>query len=88
MLATMLEQGWLPEGEPAGAFDAYANARPFYLRTALFHLALHAPDRLAAWLAQGWIRERCRMAKDRDSFRLIERLRGRTGPSRRRSQGA
>lgn len=83
VLATMLEQGWLPAGDPTGGFDAYDNARPFYLRTALFHLALHAPDRLAAWLAQGWIRERCRMAKDRDSFRLIERLRGGTGPSRR-----
>lgn len=76
VLATMLDSMWLPEGEPTGAFDAYANARPFHLRTALFHLALHAPDRLGAWLAQDWIRERCRMAKDRDTFRLIQKLRG------------
>lgn len=82
VLATMLDTMWLPEGEPNGAFDAYANARPFYLRAALFHLALHAPDRLGAWLAQGWIRERCRMAKDRDTFRLIEKLHGGAGPSR------
>lgn len=82
VLATMLEKTWLPEGDPIGAFDAYANARPFYLRTALFHLALHAPERLEAWLALGWIRERCRMAKDRDTFRLIEQLRGKRGPRR------
>lgn len=71
ILATMLEKVWLPD-RAGGSIDAYRNTQPFYLRTALLHLARHAPERLADWLGQAWIRESHDSPKQRETMRLLK----------------
>jgi hypothetical protein len=77
VLATMIEKQWLPNGCETGGFDAYRNSRPFYIRAAVFHLALDAPDRLDSWLAQEWMNRWYSWPKDRETFRLLKTLRAR-----------
>lgn len=79
----MVENPWLPGGISAGGYNAYANSRPFYVRATLFHLALHAPERLGAWLDNGWMGARLDTAWDRETFRLLDRLRAEKPKQRR-----
>lgn len=73
ILATALEKMWLPD-RAGGSIDAYGNTRRFYLRVALFHLALHAPDRLDAWLDLPWL-SAPDGASTRETLRLVKQLR-------------
>jgi len=85
VLATMLETGWLPNSVGSGAYDAYGNSRPFFVRTVALHLALHAPGRLDAFLGRDWIARWCDTSRDRETFRLVKSL---SQPARRRRAGA
>ncbi|WP_412066648.1 hypothetical protein [Rhizobium sp. SYY.PMSO] len=77
VLATMIEQEWLPSGVGTGGYDAYENARAFYYRAAILNRMLHAPDRLDFWLSMPWVLYYSKMAKDRETRQLVERWRKR-----------
>lgn len=70
VLAKVLETGWLPRNH--NTYDGYDNAAPFYLRAAMFHVALHQPDALDVWVDSARLRDISTMAKDRETFRLME----------------
>lgn len=72
VLATVIEKGWLPD-KAGGSMDEYGNARPFYVRAALFHLARHQPEGLNAWLTPQQVSRWGGMAYDRETLRLIEK---------------
>lgn len=72
ILATMLEKTWLPD-KAGGSIHAYRNAQPFYLRTALLHLARHAPERLPDWLGQAWIVGSHGSPEQRETMRLMKK---------------
>lgn len=72
VLDTVIETGWLPDKD-RNSSDEYPNARPFYVRAALLHLARHKPDLLAAWLAPEAVARWSDMAYDRETFRLLKR---------------
>jgi hypothetical protein len=74
VMRTMVDEGWLPTGVGEGAYDAYDNSRPYFFRAAAFHIALHHPDALDSYIGKPWIRKWLSMAADRETFRLIEKL--------------
>ncbi|GGF59487.1 hypothetical protein GCM10007301_19040 [Azorhizobium oxalatiphilum] len=74
VMATMLEQGWLPNGEGAGAYDAYGNSRRFLVRTVAMHLALHAPEKLDAFWGRDWVGFWCDTSLDRETERMLKAL--------------
>lgn len=76
VLATVIEKGWLPE-KTGGSIDEYGNARPFYVRAALFHLARHQPEGLKTWLSPQQVSRWDGMAYDRETLRLIKKYRPR-----------
>lgn len=73
VLAKVLETGWLPRS--SNTYDGYDNAAPFYLRTAMIHIALHHPEQLDTWVDSERLRAMSTMAKDRETFRLLEAYR-------------
>jgi hypothetical protein len=72
ILDTVITTGWLPD-KGRESSDEYPNARPFYVRAALFHLARHKPDQLSAWLAPDALARWSAMAYDRETLGLLKR---------------
>ncbi len=73
MLGKVLESGWLPRN--SNTYDGYGNASAFYLRAAIIHITLHRPGQLDAWVDSERLRAMSTMAKDRETFRLLETYR-------------
>ncbi len=73
VLRTVLERGWLPDGNRSGS-DAYENAMAFYFRAVVLLLADRDPRRLAEWIASPMVVFRCRSSLDRDTLRIAQRL--------------
>lgn len=76
ILQTVIDKGWLPD-KALGSIDDYANAKPFYVRAALFNLARHQPAQVDAWLAPSAVIRWSDMAYDRETQRLMKKLRAR-----------
>lgn len=87
VLAKVLETGWLPRS--SNTYDGYGNAAPFYLRTAMIHIALHHPEQLDDWVDSERLRAMSTMAKDRETFRLLEAYRKKRAKrgNRRKAEG-
>jgi len=74
VLHTVIERRWLPD-KCAGSIVEYQNARPFYVRAALFHLVRHRPEQIEVWLAPEAVAVWSDMAYDRETLRLIKKCR-------------
>ncbi len=83
VLAEVLETGWLPRN--SNTYDGYGNAAAFFLRAAMIHIALHRPEQLDDWVDSDRLRAMSTMAKDRETFRLLEAYRKK--PAKRGSPG-
>lgn len=79
VLKTVVEQGWLPD-KSSGSIVDYGNARPFYARTTLFHLARNQPARLDSWLTPQVAARWNDSSYGRETLRLINKHR--TGKAR------
>ncbi|QEI08022.1 hypothetical protein FXN63_20890 [Pigmentiphaga aceris] len=84
VLQTVIDKGWLPD-KALGSVDDYANTKPFYVRAALFHLARHQPERLDAWLTPDAVLRWTDMAYDRETLRLVKKLKARKPASQRKT---
>jgi hypothetical protein len=72
VLQTVIERRWLPA--KSGNADHYRNARPFYVRAALFHLMRHRPQELPYWLEPSFVAWWKSMAYDRETLRLSKQI--------------
>ena len=86
VLQTVIDKGWLPD-KALGSVDDYANAKPFYVRAALFYLARHQPAQVDAWLTPEAVTRWSDMAYDRETLRLIKKLKARKPSSSKRQTG-
>jgi hypothetical protein len=74
VLPEMIKTGWLPDGVSSGAYDAYSNTAHFYYRAVSMHIARDAPERFSVWMDRPWIKDRLKMAVDRETFRMLEMI--------------